>query len=132
MEEMHMTRSSWRAGALALALPAAVSAAPALAHHSFSMFDSQKSVTLDGAVKDFQWTNPHVWIQVVVKDASGKDVEWSVEGASASVLSRQGWSRRSLKPGDRVMVVVHPLRDGTAGGSLVSATVNGAPVGSPG
>ncbi|MEI9892056.1 MAG: DUF6152 family protein [Caulobacteraceae bacterium] len=77
---------------LALAGVAAVSlaAAPAFAHHSFAMFDNQKNVTLDGTVKEFQWTNPHSWIQLVVKDASGKDVEYSIEGGSPNGLSPLG------------------------------------------
>jgi len=126
-----MTRSSWRAAVMALTLSAA-GAAPALAHHSFAMFDNQKTVTLEGTVKEFQWTNPHTWIQIVVKDPSGKDVEWSVEGGSPNGLSRQGWKRQSLKPGDKASVVIHPLKDGTNGGSLVSATVNGQPIGAHG
>jgi hypothetical protein len=96
------------------------------------MFDNQKTVTLEGTVKEFQWTNPHTWIQIVVKDPSGKDVEWSVEGGSPNGLSRDGWSRQSLKPGDKATVVIHPLKDGTNGGSLVSATVNGQAVGKRG
>jgi Family of unknown function (DUF6152) len=122
-----MTPKTWRAAALAAALSSA--AAPALAHHAFATFDAGKSVTLDGAVKEFQWTNPHVWIQLVVKDSTGREVEWSIEGASVSVLSRRGWTRRSIKPGDKAVVVVHPSKEGTADGQLVSATVNGAPLG---
>ena len=107
-----------------------MAAVPAFAHHSFAMFDNNKSVTLEGTVKEFQWTNPHSWVQVMVKDASGKDVEWSVEGGSPNGLARQGWKRTSMKPGDKISVVIHPLKDGTAGGSLVSATVNGEKIGS--
>lgn len=114
----------------AAASAAALGATPALAHHSFSMFDNNKDMTLEGTVKEYQWTNPHVWIQLVVKDADNKDAEWPIEGGSAAILQRQGWSRNSLKPGDRVVVVVHPRKDGFAGGFLVSATVNGQPVGS--
>ena len=106
-----------------------LSAAPAMAHHSFAMFDNTKSVTLEGTVKEFQWTNPHSWVQLMVKDASGKEVEWSVEGGSPNGLARQGWKRTSLKPGDKASIVIHPLKDGTTGGSLVSATVNGEKVG---
>src|SRR6478736_7045110 len=75
---------------LALAGVAVVSlaSAPAFAHHSFAMFDNQKNVTLEGTVKEFQWTNPHSWIQLVVKDASGKEDEWSIEGGSPNGLSR--------------------------------------------
>lgn len=104
---------------IALAAIAIVAAVPAAAHHSFSMFDMQKEIVLTGEVKDFQWTNPHIWVQVMVKGADGKEVEWSIEGNSPSTLSRQGWSKRSLKTGDTVTVTVHPLRDGQPGGSLV-------------
>ena len=116
---------------LALAGVAAVTlaSAPALAHHSFAMFDNQKNVTLDGTVKEFQWTNPHSWIQLVVKDASGKEIEWSIEGGSPNGLSRSGWKRTSLKAGDKAVAVIHPLKDGTNGGSLVTVTVNGVQVG---
>jgi hypothetical protein len=126
-----MGRKIWLGVGAATAL-AAASAHPAAAHHSFALFNAQKTVALEGTVKDFQWTNPHVWIQLIVTDASGKDVEWSIEAASASSLARQGWSRQTLKPGDHVTVVVHPLKDGTDGGSLVSASVNGQPIGSRG
>jgi hypothetical protein len=108
----------------------AAGAAPAAAHHSFALFDNSKSLTLEGRVKQFQWTNPHTWIQLIVVDAAGKDAEWSIEGSSAVAMARQGWSRTALKPGDRVVVVVHPLKDGTSGGSLVSASLNGQMIGS--
>jgi len=119
---------------LALAGVAAVSlaAAPAFAHHSFAMFDSTKNTTLEGTIKEFQWTNPHSWVQIVVKDASGKDVEYSIEGGSPNGLARQGWKRTSLKPGDKAVLIMHPLKDGTAGGSLVSVSVNGVKVGGTG
>ena len=118
---------------LALAGFAAVvlAAAPAFAHHSFAMFDNTKNVTLEGTIKEFQWTNPHSWVQIVVKDASGKDVEWSIEGGSPNGLARQGWKRTSLKPGDKAVLVMHPLKDGTAGGSLVTVSVGGVQVGNP-
>jgi hypothetical protein len=115
--------------ALAGASIVAVVAQPASAHHSFAMFDNQKNVTLEGTVREFQWTNPHSWIQVVVKDGSGKNVEWSIEGGSPNGLMRNGWTRTSIKAGDKAAVVIHPLKDGTSGGSLVSISVNGTPVG---
>lgn len=105
--------------------------APAFAHHSFAMFDNQKDLTLEGTIKEFQWTNPHTWIQVMVKDAAGKEVEWSIEGGSPNSLSRNGWKRTSLKPGDKVVLVTHPLKDGSAGGSLVTVSVDGVPIGNP-
>jgi hydrogenase maturation factor len=118
----------WRMIGAAAAL-AVIGVTPAAAHHSFALFNAQKNLALEGTVKEFQWTNPHVWIQLIVTDASGKDVEWSIDAASASSLARQGWSRQTLKPGDRVAVVVHPLKDGTDGGSLVSASLNGQQIG---
>jgi hypothetical protein len=114
------------AGVAALAL----TGGSAFAHHSFAMFDNAKTVTIEGTVKDYQWTNPHSWVQLMVKDpATGKDVEWSVEAGSPNGLARQGWSRHSAKPGDKASIDIHPLKDGSAGGSLISMTVNGQKVG---
>jgi hypothetical protein len=104
-------------------------AGPALAHHAFAMFDTNRELTLDGTVKEFQWTNPHTWVQLLVKDSSGKEVEWSIEGSSPNNLARFGWTRNSLRSGDRVQAVIHPLKDGSIGGSLVKITVNGQVVG---
>lgn len=96
--------------------------APAAAHHSANMFDPQKEVVLDGTIKEFQWTNPHIWIQVLVADAKGATVEWSVEGGSPNLVGRQGWKRNSFKPGDKVVMKIRPMRNGDPGGSFVSAT----------
>ena len=115
-------------GAAALAASIAV---PVFAHHSFAMFDNEKEMTLEGIIREFQWTNPHTWTQVMVKDASGKEVEWSIEGGSPNSLSRAGWKRTSIKPGDKATVVIHPLKNGEPGGSLVRITINGEPVGRP-
>jgi Family of unknown function (DUF6152) len=101
----------------------------ALAHHSFAMFDQGKETKLVGTIKEVQWTNPHIWLQVVAKDASGKDVEWSIEGGSPNGLARQGWKRSSVKSGDQVEVVIHPLKNGDKGGSLMRVSVDGKPVG---
>jgi len=116
---------------LAAAAAAATLAVPVWAHHSFAMFDNEKETTLEGTIKEFQWTNPHTWIQVMVKDASGKEVEWSIEGGSPSGLSRSGWKRTSIKAGDKATVVIHPLKNGEPGGSLMRITVNGQLVGTP-
>jgi uncharacterized protein DUF6152 len=94
----------------------------AFAHHSFAMFDKDKEVTLVGEVKDFQWTNPHVWLQLVTQDKASQSVEWSIEMASVNILAREGWKRTSFKPGDKVTVVIHPLRDGSHGGAMIRAT----------
>jgi hypothetical protein len=101
----------------------------AFAHHSGAMFDDRKLVTLSGTVNAFQWTNPHCWIQVLVPGAQGP-VEWSVEMGSPSVLLRGGWKPRTLKIGEPIIVVVHPMRDGTTAGLFVSATrTDGSPFG---
>ena len=126
-----MIAKDWRAASLAVTV-AMAGVTPAAAHHSFTMFDNHKTLTLEGSVKTFEWTNPHVWVELIVTDASGAKVEWSVEGPSANTLGRQGWTRRAVKPGDKAVITVHPLKDGSDGGSLISATVNGQPVGSPG
>jgi hypothetical protein len=94
-------------------------ALPVAAHHSFSMFDMKKEMVISGEVKEFQWTNPHIWVQVLVPGEDGKVVEWSIEGNSPSTLSRTGWSKRSVTAGEKVSVTIHPLRDGQPGGSLV-------------
>lgn len=108
---------------------ALVTSSLAGAHHSFAMFDSSTEQTIEGVVKEFQWTNPHTWIQVNVTGADGKVVEYSIEGNSPNGLSRQGWTRNSLKPGDKVVLKMHPLKDGGPGGAFMSAMVNGQPLG---
>jgi hypothetical protein len=108
-------------------------ASPARAHHSHAMFDLSKEVTLVGTVKEFQWNNPHCWIQVLVpdpKDPSAPPVEWGVEMGAPIQLIRHGWKPDSLKPGDKITVVVNPLRDGRPGGQIVSAIgPDGKPLG---
>jgi hypothetical protein len=93
---------------------------PMLAHHSASMFDDTKVMELKGTVKELQWTNPHVWLQVVV-DEKGKKTEWSLEGGSPNSLSRQGWRATTFKAGDIVTVRLNPMKDGTAAGSFIGA-----------
>jgi hypothetical protein len=93
------------------------------------MFDNKTSMTLTGTVKAFQWTNPHCWIQVLVPGAQGP-TEWSVEMGSPSQLYRGGWKQGTVKPGDTITVVVHPMRDGTKGGLFMSAVgKDGKPLG---
>ena len=105
----------------------------AAAHHSFAMFDMQKDLTLKGTVKSFQWQSPHTWLQVQVADGVGQSVEWSLEMGAPGMLYRNGWRQKSVKPGDKVTVVVHPLRDGRPGGSVVSAILaDGTHVGQSG
>jgi hypothetical protein len=95
----------------------------ATAHHAFSMFDQKQQVLLEGEIKEFQWANPHVWVQLLVKGSDGKVVEWSIEGSSPNGLRRQGWSSKSLLPGMKVKLLANPLKSGEAGGSLINVTL---------
>jgi Family of unknown function (DUF6152) len=109
-----------------------MSAIPAFAHHSFAMFDAEKKMTLDGTVKEFQWTNPHSWILLTVSDAQGKAEQWAIEMGGPSGLARQGWVPKTLTPGMKVQAVIHPLRDGTPGGQFMAVTLpDGTQLGNP-
>jgi hypothetical protein len=99
-------------------------ALPVLAHHSFGAYDRTKTLNLKGTVKTFQWTNPHCVIWVLIEpEGGGAPQEWSIETTSPGVLTRSGWTRHSLNPGDRVSVEFSPLRDGSHGGGLNSVTL---------
>lgn len=107
---------------VALAAPAA-----AFAHHSFAMFDYRKDMTLEGSVKRFQWMNPHVFIDVETTGAHAG--VWSIEMSSPSHLVRNGWKPTSLRAGETIKIVIHPLRDGRPGGTYVSASrADGSPI----
>ena len=107
---------------LVLAALGAALAAPAFAHHSGAMFDSSKEVTLNGTVKEFQWTNPHSWIQLNVPDAAGKPVEWSIEWGGVSQLYKTGVRANTLKAGDKITIVGHPLKNGNPGATVMKIT----------
>jgi hypothetical protein len=109
-----------------------LTALPTIAHHSGSMFEDQKSLTLNGTVKAFQWTNPHCFIQMLVPGNDGKMAEWSVEMGAPFEVIRTGFKPKSLQPGDKITVVIHPMRDGSRGGLFVSAvTSDGRQLGKP-
>ena len=102
---------------LALLVPALVAAAmPAAAHHSYSMFDMNRTVVLDATVARFKWQNPHAFIEADVAARSGRE-RWAIEMTSPNNLALAGWRRTSLKTGDRVKIHVHPLRSGARGGA---------------
>ena len=121
------------------ALLAVVAAAGVQAHHSFAMFDNENQIKLKGTVTDFQWTNPHVYIELdgvdVYKDS--KDVKsWTIECANPGILNRIGWKFNMLKAGDEVTLIVAPLRSGEPGALLKQITLpdgrvfsNGGPAG---
>jgi hypothetical protein len=107
-----------------------LAAAPAYAHHSYAMFDSTKTVALSGTVKEFQFTNPHSWIQVMAPGPKGDLVEWSVQMGAPFELIRAGMGPETLKPGDKITIQIHPAKDGVTAGSFLSATDgNGRPIG---
>ena len=111
-------------GTLWAGIVAATATLPALAHHSFSMFDHSKAVTVKGTVDGFVWENPHVHFRVIVPAGTQNGAAagtWDVEGASTNIMFRQGWNRLSIKPGDSITVVGYPLKDGTKGLSLIYA-----------
>lgn len=101
-------------------LLACLAAGIATAHHSTAMFDETAVVEISGTVKELQWTNPHVWLQLIVEQ-DGRAVEYSIEGGSPNSLSRRGWRSTSFKPGDAVTVRISPMKDGTPGGSFIGA-----------
>jgi hypothetical protein len=95
----------------------------ALAHHSPIVFDRTKQVTLTGVVTEFRWGNPHSWIHLDIPGDDGKVANWSIEMNPASSLARDGWRSTTLKPGDKVTVVVYPLRNDEKGGQYISITL---------
>jgi hypothetical protein len=114
--------------ALGLAL-----AAPAFAHHSFAMFDAEKTVKVTGTVRQVEWTNPHVWVRIMINNAEGKAEQWGFEMGPPAQQIRRGWEPDSLKPGDTVTLNMHPMKDGSRGGQVVDATLpDGRTVGGAG
>ena len=107
------------AGAAILML---ASAGLAVAHHSTAPFDTTIQKTISGTVKQVDWTNPHTWVWVEVPNEQGGVDTWGFEGMSPNYLARRGWTKSTLKPGDKISVLMRPLRDGSKGGMFVSAT----------
>jgi hypothetical protein len=115
MKQLRLIRS--------LALSLATVATPAAAHHSFAMFDRDRTETIAGTVKAFEMINPHGWLRIVVADASGAQNDWAIELGGAGQLERFGWTQNAIHAGDKVVVQLHPLKDGSYGGQLVSVTL---------
>ena len=92
---------------------------PAVAHHSFAMFDKTKEIVLKNAVvKDWQWTSPHTWLYVVVPNGTGNPDKYSIEGGNPGLMRREGFEKGSMAPGDKVTIYMAPLRSGDKGGSM--------------
>ena len=100
-----------------------VAGGTASAHHSFAPFDLTKEKTITGTVSKFEWTNPHSWVWVDVPNEKGGVDSWAVEGMSPNYLARRGWTKTTLKPGDKVTMSVRPLKSGENGGMFVRATL---------
>jgi hypothetical protein len=116
--------------ACAAALAVSIPALPAQAHHSMAMFDQTKTITISGTVKQFQWTNPHCYIQLLAKDAKGVEKEWSLEMGAPMYLYAKGWRPSSLKAGTQISVTINPLRNGEPGGIVLTAsTADGKQIG---
>jgi hypothetical protein len=110
----------------------AIYAIPAFAHHSFAMFDASQKTTVAGTVKEFQWTNPHAWITMMVANSDGQLEQWSIEMGGPSGLARQGWVPKTLTPGMDISVIIHPLRDGAHGGQFLAVKLpDGTQLGNP-
>lgn len=105
------------------ALVAALAAGgPAAAHHSFAMFDEKVDLKLEATVTEFQWTNPHSWFHVVVQTPTGPK-KWAIEGPVIQNLRKMGLTKDSFKVGDKATFLIHPMRNGSPAGSLVSITM---------
>ena len=109
--------------ALCLSAILLLASGAASAHHTSAMFDRDKQVKLAGTVAQFNWTNPHSSIALDVPNSSGGMDRWAVECNSPNDLVRGGWKSTSLKPGDKVTLVLNPLRNGAKGGRFVSVTL---------
>jgi hypothetical protein len=108
-------------------------AGPVMAHHSGAMFDRTKYVELKGTVKEFSWANPHASVAIDVANAQGVSETWNIEAGSPNTMAKAGWRKSSLKPGDKVTLIIRPMRDGSKGGTLEGAvTAAGQKIGKDG
>ena len=103
-------------------LALALGATTAVAHHSTAMFDMRHTIDIKGTVTQFDWTNPHTFIYMEVPNSAGLQEKWGIEGMSPNYLNRNGWTRHTLKPGDKIDMTIHPLKDGRKGGFCASVT----------
>jgi hypothetical protein len=94
---------------------------PVFAHHSGAEFDSDRTIELTGTIKEFQFKNPHTWIQIVVEDGKAQPVEWSLEWGAPNQLGRQGYRPSTFPPGAKVTVRLHPMRNGSPAGGFIAA-----------
>jgi hypothetical protein len=103
----------------------------ALAHHAFAMFEYGRSIELEGTVQEFKYVNPHAFITLKVKGKDGRVETWTLEGQPTTMLEREGWTAKTLRPGDQIKLTIAPLRSGATGGSWTPQELsfrNGKPV----
>ena len=112
----------WQLAAFVVSGALIASSSTLKAHHSFAMFDQEHPVELVGTVQEFKYTNPHSYLLLEVKAADGSTAVWNLEGRAPSLLTRDGWTSTTLKPGDEIIIMVNPLRSGAPGGSWNTST----------
>jgi hypothetical protein len=122
MKSLHAIRTR-RCGLALLAVALFAVASPVWAHHSFTMFDMTKRITLTGSITSFEWTNPHAYIEIDVPDEKGAVKHWSIEMGSPSILMQSGWKFNSIHAGDKLTLIINPMKSGQNGGFLSQATL---------
>jgi len=100
-----------------------LAATPSMAHHSFAMFDLKKIETVEATVTSFRWSMPHVWVYANIPGANGQMEEWGFECHAPNLIARKGWKSSTLKPGDKITLRMHPMRDGSKAGSVISVAL---------
>jgi hypothetical protein len=108
----------------ALAMGASVFSLPSFAHHGYAAYDTDKKVTIKGTVTQFFWANPHCVLQLDVTDDHGQVVHWGAETENPTTMTRQGWTKDSMKPGDQVTVTVLPVKNGKPIGRIVEVVLS--------
>jgi hypothetical protein len=115
-----MVRRAWVAAAVLVLLVGSIGLKTAFAHHSFALYDMARSVEINGSIDKMEWSNPHCWLFVWVAGSDGAKVSYGFEMTSVGEMTRRGWKKTLVKPGDKVKVKYHPLRDGRNGGLMMS------------
>jgi hypothetical protein len=127
---MTAMRSLWAAAGIVAALSGSIGMPPVWAHHSFGLYDMTRSVDIDGTVVQMEWSNPHCWLFIRTGGSDGAEVSYGFEMTSVGEMTRRGWKKTAVKPGDKVKVKYHPLRDGRTGGLMMSVmTADGQTIG---
>jgi hypothetical protein len=119
---MTKMRLIWAAAAIVVALSGSIGLEPASAHHSFALYDMTRSIEIDGSVDKMEWSNPHCWLFIWVAGSDDAKVTYGFEMSSVGEMTRRGWKKLAVKPGDKIKVKYHPLRDGRNGGLMMSVT----------